>query len=79
MTSEPGPDAGSVEEAARWDAPVRYLRTYPEVDLGVRGYPFYVCECCGMALQGLPRTSGDGIMLVCVWGCGQRFWIDDQR
>lgn len=79
MTSERRPEAESADGADRWTAPVRYLRGYPEVDIGARGFPYYICECCGTALQGLPRSSQDGVMLVCVWGCGQRFWIDDQR
>ncbi|MBX7110995.1 MAG: hypothetical protein K1X87_03995 [Dehalococcoidia bacterium] len=70
-------EAGAPQD--RWRAPVRYLRGYPEVDLGPRGFPFYICEGCGAPLQGLPRTSAEGIMLVCVWGCGQRYWVDDQR
>ena len=62
-----------------WDAPVVYLEDYPPIDIGPRGYPYYVCERCAAPLQVLPRSSTDGVMLVCVYGCGQRFWIDDDR
>jgi hypothetical protein len=62
-----------------WDAPVVYLKEYPPVDIGPRGYPYYVCARCAAPLQVLPRSSTAGVMLVCVYGYGQRFWIDDDR
>lgn len=70
--SERGPD--------RWAAPVRYLREYPQAGIGPRGLPYYACDLCAQPLQALPRTSAGGapgVMLVCIWGCGQRFWVDD--
>ncbi len=65
--------------ASGWDAPVVYLAEYPQVDIGPRGFPYYVCAACTGPLQVLPRSSPAGIMLVCVYTCGQRFWIDDER
>jgi hypothetical protein len=62
-----------------WDAPVIYLDEYPHVDIGPRGFPYYVCAACTGPLQVLPRLSAAGVMLVCVYNCGQRFWIDDER
>jgi hypothetical protein len=62
-----------------WDAPVVYLDAYPAVDIGPRGFPYYVCASCTGPLQVLPRSSAAGVMLVCVYNCGQRYWIDDDR
>lgn len=77
MTSEPVRDREL--DGAHWDAPVRYLRRYPEVEIGPRGFLYYICERCSEALQGLPRSSSDGVMLICIWACGQRYWVDDQK
>jgi hypothetical protein len=71
--------AGSRRSRSGWDAPVVYLEEYPAVDIGPRGYPYYACERCAAPLQVLPRSSSLGVMLVCVYGCGQRFWIDDDH
>lgn len=62
-----------------WDAPVIYLDAYPTIDIGPRGFPYYVCAACTGPLQVLPRSSAAGVMLVCVYNCGQRYWIDDER
>jgi hypothetical protein len=78
-TRMPRGSAESRRERSGWDAPVVYLDEYPAVDIGPRGYPYYACERCAAPLQVLPRSSNLGVMLVCVYGCGQRFWIDDDR
>ena len=61
-----------------WDAPVIYLQDYPPIEIGPRGFPYYVCDLCSGPLQVLPRSAA-GVMLVCVYNCGQRFWVDDER
>lgn len=61
----------------RWAEPVIYLREYPEAGIGPRGFPYYACAVCAHPLQALPRTAAAGAMLVCIWGCGQRYWVDD--
>ena len=36
-----------------------------------------VCPACERgALQGMHDPQGYGSMLICLRGCGQRFWID---
>jgi hypothetical protein len=67
------------QSVSGWDAPVVYLDSYPAVDIGPRGFPYYVCAACTGPLQVLPRSSSAGVMLVCVYNCGQRYWIDDER
>lgn len=71
--------ANSEPRSPGWEAPVRYLRQYPEIEMGARGFPYYVCVSCSGPLQALPRSSPQGVMLVCVYSCGQRYWIDDAR
>ncbi len=77
MTSGGDSSAGRDRDPAggAWDAPVSYLDGFPEIEIGRKGFPYYVCGLCASPLQALPRSSG-GVMLVCIWGCGQRFWVD---
>ena len=56
-----------------------YLDAYPAADTSPFGTPYYVCVLCGGPLQTLPRSSTPGVMLVCVYSCGQRFWVDDDE
>jgi len=65
------------ELESRWDAPVVYLCEYPLVgEFGPRGVPFYLCERCESRLDLVPGGGDAGAMFVCVYGCGQRYWID---
>jgi hypothetical protein len=79
--TRPDDDRGAGQEqlGPGWAAPVMYLSDYPEVDISPRGQPYYVCGLCDGPLQVLPRSSSAGVMLVCVYSCGQRFWIDDEQ
>jgi len=79
MTRSGDLEGGADEPLPGWEAPVVYLAAYPEVDVGPRGFSYYVCERCAAPLQVPPRSSATGIMLVCVYGCGQRYWIDDDQ
>ena len=62
----------------RTQAPVIYLRELPDQDaLSPGGYPYLVCPACDDgALVSLRDPAGRGVMLVCLRGCGQRFWVD---
>ncbi len=58
--------------------PIVYLRAMPDrIEIGAWGNPYMVCPACERgALQGMHDPQGYGSMLICVRGCGQRFWID---
>lgn len=80
----PGPrsdDAGRPQPAehapSRWDAPVIYLREFPAgTDVSPYGIPYYLCERCEGRLAVLADPAAQGTMLICIYRCGQRFWVD---
>jgi hypothetical protein len=79
MAQEPAPDATDntgAAPASRWRAPVVYLRDYPEHAISQRGMPYFACPGCRGWLTPISDPSGEGTMFVCVYGCGQRYWVD---
>lgn len=60
----------------RWDTPVVYLQDYPDHDLSPRGMPYFACPHCRGWLSPLDDPMDRGVMFLCVYGCGQRYWVD---
>ena len=58
--------------------PIVYLREMPDrIEVGWFGNPYLVCPTCeDGALVTMQDPQGQGSMLICARGCGQRFWGD---